>query len=208
MLYPLPAVLVGCRDEEGRENLMTAAWAGTVCSDPVMVSVSIRKERYSHDIIERTGEFTLSLTTQKLAYATDYCGVKSGKDTDKFRQMKLTPLESSKISAPGVKESPVVIECKVRQILRLGSHDMFIADVVNVSVDDRYLDENGKLALEKAGLIAYSHGEYFALGEKIGKFGYSVRRKPGKTGIAKGSSVLKGVKKRSGSGRPVKKYKN
>ena len=122
--------------------------------------------------------------------------------------MKLTPLESSKISAPGVKESPVVIECKVRQILRLGSHDMFIADVVNVSVDDRYLDENGKLALEKAGLIAYSHGEYFALGEKIGKFGYSVRRKPGKTGIAKGSSVLKGVKKRSGSGRPVKKYKN
>lgn len=208
MLYPLPAVLVGCRDEEGRDNLMTAAWAGTVCSDPVMVSVSIRKERHSHDIIERTGEFTLSLTTQKLAFATDYCGVKSGRDTDKFREMKLTPLESAGISAPGVSESPVVIECKVRQILRLGSHDMFIAEVVNVNVDDEYLDENGRLVLEKAGLIAYSHGEYFTLGEKIGKFGYSVRRKPGKAGNAKGSSVSKGVKKRSWSERPVKKYKN
>ena len=175
MLYPLPAVLIGCRDEEGRDNLMTAAWAGTVCSDPVMVSVSIRKERHSHDIIERTGEFTLSLTTQKLAFATDYCGVKSGRDTDKFREMKLTPLESAGIS---------------------------------VNVDDEYLDENGRLVLEKAGLIAYSHGEYFTLGEKIGKFGYSVRRKPGKAGNAKGSSVSKGVKKRSWSERPVKKYKN
>ena len=177
MLYPVPAVLVGCRDEEGRDNLMTAAWAGTICSDPVMVSVSIRKERFSHAIIENTGEFTISLTTTGLARAADFCGVRSGRDTDKFREMKLTPLESSKIRAPGVAESPVVLECRVKEILRLGSHDMFIAEVVNVSVDECYLNEKGRLELEKADLIAYSHGEYFALGKKIGKFGYSVRRR-------------------------------
>lgn len=182
MLYPVPAVLVGCRDENGKDNLMTAAWAGTICSDPVMVSVSIRKERYSHDIIEQTGEFTLSLTTNTLAYATDYCGVRSGRDRDKFSDMKLTPLESSKISAPGVAESPVVLECRVSQILRLGSHDMFIAEVVNVSVDERYLSPSGKLELERADLIAYSHGEYYELGKKIGKFGYSVRKKPESAG--------------------------
>ena len=180
MLYPVPAVLVGCRDEEGRDNLMTAAWAGTICSDPVMVSVSIRKERFSHAIIENTGEFTISLTTTGLARAADYCGVRSGRDVDKFREMKLTRLESAKIRAPGVAESPVVLECRVRDIVRLGSHDMFIAEVVNVSVDDRFLDEKGRLELEKADLIAYSHGEYFALGKKIGRFGYSVRRRPKK----------------------------
>ena len=180
MLYPVPAVLVGCRDEEGRDNLMTAAWAGTICSDPVMVSVSIRKERFSHAIIENTGEFTISLTTTGLARAADYCGVRSGRDVDKFREMKLTKLESAKIRAPGVAESPVVLECRVRDIVRLGSHDMFIAEVVNVSVDDRFLDEKGRLELEKADLITYSHGEYFALGKKIGRFGYSVRRRPKK----------------------------
>ena len=150
MLYPVPAVLVGSRDEEGKNNLMTAAWAGTICSDPVMLSVSIRKERYSHDVIERTGVFTVSLTTSELACATDFCGVRSGRDTDKFSAMHLTALESEKINAPGVSESPVVLECRVSQILRLGSHDMFIAEVVNVSVDERYLDRNGKLELEKA----------------------------------------------------------
>ena len=177
MLYPVPAVLVGCRDEEGRDNLMTAAWAGTICSDPVMVSVSIRKERFSHDIIENTGEFTISLTTTGLARAADYCGVRSGRDVDKFREMKLTKLESAQIRAPGVAESPVVLECRVKDIVRLGSHDMFIAEVVNVSVDERFIDEKGRLELEKADLIAYSHGEYFALGRKIGRFGYSVRKK-------------------------------
>ena len=180
MLYPVPAVLVGCRDEEGRDNLMTAAWAGTICSDPVMVSVSIRKERFSHDIIENTGEFTISLTTTGLARATDFCGVRSGRDIDKFKEMKLTKLESAVIGAPGVAESPVVMECRVEQIVRLGSHDMFIAKVVNVSVDERFLDGKGRLELEKADLIAYSHGEYFALGKKIGSFGYSVRRRPKK----------------------------
>ncbi len=201
MLYPVPAVLVGCRDENGKDNLMTAAWAGTVCSDPVMVSVSIRKERYSHDIIEQTGEFTLSLTTNSLAYAADYCGVRSGRDRDKFSDMKLTPLESSKISAPGVAESPVVLECKVIHILRLGSHDMFIAEVVNVSVDERYLSPSGKLELERADLIAYSHGEYYELGKKIGKFGYSVRKKPVS---AKAGSAGKGVKKRSAGRKKAK----
>ena len=180
MLYPVPAVLVGCRDGEGRDNLMTAAWAGTICSDPVMVSVSIRKERYSHDIIENTGEFTISLTTTGLARAADFCGVRSGRDIDKFHEMKLTRLESAKIRAPGVAESPVVLECRVKQVLRLGSHDMFIAEVVNVSVDERFLDERGRLELEKADLIAYSHGEYFELGRKIGRFGYSVRKRPKK----------------------------
>ena len=180
MLYPVPAVLVGCRDEKGRDNLMTAAWAGTICSDPVMVSVSIRKERYSHDIIENTGEFTISLTTKSLARAADFCGVRSGRDIDKFKEMKLTRLESAQIRAPGVAESPVVLECRVKQIARLGSHDMFVAEVVNVSVDERFLDGKGRLELEKADLIAYSHGEYFALGKKIGRFGYSVRKRPKK----------------------------
>lgn len=182
MLYPVPAVLIGCRDKEGRDNLMTAAWAGTICSDPVMVSVSIRGERYSHHIIENTGEFTISLTNRQLARATDFCGVRSGRNTDKFAEMKLTPLESTMISAPGVAQSPVVLECKVKEILRLGSHDMFIAEVVNVSVDEQYLDGKGKLELEKADLIAYSHGQYFALGDKIGKFGYSVRKKTASAG--------------------------
>ena len=195
MLYPVPAVLIGCRDKEGRDNLMTAAWAGTICSDPVMVSVSIRKERYSHHIIENTGEFTISLTNRQLARATDFCGVRSGRNTDKFAEMKLTPLESTMISAPGVAQSPVVLECKVKEILRLGSHDMFIAEVVNVSVDGQYLDDNGKLELERADLIAYSHGVYFALGDKIGKFGYSVRKKAGTagSGTADGRSAKRGA---------------
>jgi flavin reductase (DIM6/NTAB) family NADH-FMN oxidoreductase RutF len=195
MLYPVPAVLIGCRDKEGRDNLMTAAWAGTICSDPVMVSVSIRGERYSHHIIENTGEFTISLTNRQLARATDFCGVRSGRNTDKFAEMKLTPLESTMISAPGVAQSPVVLECKVKEILRLGSHDMFIAEVVNVSVDGQYLDDNGKLELERADLIAYSHGEYFALGDKIGKFGYSVRKKAGTagSGTADGRSAKRGA---------------
>lgn len=177
MLYPVPAVLVGCMDETGRANLMTAAWAGTICSDPVMLSVSIRPERYSHDIIERTGEFTVSLTTEKLAFAADYCGVRSGRDVNKFKELGLEELPSGMIRAPGVAQSPVVLECRTREIKRLGSHDMFIAEVVNVNVDDRYLDSKGRFELERAGLIAYSHGEYFALGRKLGKFGFSVRKK-------------------------------
>ena len=177
MLYPAPAVLIGCCDSEGRKNLMTAAWAGTICSDPVMVSVSIRTERFSHGMITQTGEFTISLTTAELAFATDFCGVRSGRDIDKFEALHLTPLPSTHIRAPGVAESPVVLECRVTECRHLGVHDMFMAEVVGVSVDDRYLDQRGRLALERADLIAYSHGEYYSLGDKLGTFGFSVRKK-------------------------------
>ena len=179
MLYPVPAVLVSCADEEGRANVMTAAWAGTICSDPVMLSVSIRKERYSHGIIKRTGEFVVSLTTEKLARVTDYVGVKSGKDIDKFAlegELKLTKSPSKFVKAPGIAESPVCLECKVKQILELGSHDMFIAEVLSTDIDEQYLDENNKFDLSAAGLIAYSHGEYYTLGTLLGKFGYSVKK--------------------------------
>lgn len=177
MLYPLPAVMVSCQREGEKPNIITLAWAGTICSDPVMVSISVRPERYSHDIIKETGEFVINLTTRKLAYATDYCGVKSGKDTDKFKEMKLTPLSSSVVKCPGIDESPLCLECKVEEYKELGSHTMFIARVVNVSVDEKYMDKNGKFNLNNSDLIAFSHGEYKALGETVGKFGYSVKKK-------------------------------
>ncbi len=176
MLYPLPAVMISCADEDGKANIMTAAWCGTVCSDPVMVSVSIRPERYSHDIIEKSGEFVINLTTEDLTRAADFAGVKSGRDIDKFEALGLTKLPSKFVKAPGIAESPVCIECRVSQVLRLGSHDMYVAQVLGTDIDDRYLDRNGKFDLSKAGLTAYSHGEYFALGKKLGKFGYSVRK--------------------------------
>lgn len=177
MLYPAPAVMVSCTLPGERPNIITIGWAGTICSDPAMLSISVRKERWSHHIIKESGEFVVNLTNRELAYATDWCGVKSGRDHDKFKEMKLTPSESGVVAAPGIAESPVNIECKVRQILELGSHDCFIAEVVNVTVDSSLMDENGKFDLGAADLIAYSHGEYFALGEKIGKFGYSVTQK-------------------------------
>jgi len=180
LLNPVPAVMVSCADEEGNANVMTAAWAGTVCSDPVMVSVSIRKERYSHAIIERTGEFVINLTNRKLTKVTDFVGVRSGRDIDKFNldgELKITKQPSKVVKAPCIAESPVCLECKVRQIVRLGSHDMFIGEVVSTDVDESLLDENGRLDLQRADLIAYSHGEYYGLGKKIGKFGYSVQKK-------------------------------
>lgn len=177
MLYPVPAVMVSCQRKGERPNIITVAWAGTICSDPAMVSISVRPERYSHNIIEETGEFVINLVTKELAFATDFCGVRSGKDVDKFKEMKLTELPSQIVSAPGIEESPVSIECKVTEIKRLGSHDMFIAEVVNVSVNDKYMAENGKFNLNDTDLVAYSHGEYFELGNKIGKFGYSVQKK-------------------------------
>lgn len=180
LLNPVPAVLISCADENGKPNVMTAAWAGTICSDPVMVSVSIRKQRYSHDIIARTGEFVMNLSTKKLAKVTDFVGVRSGRDIDKFAlegEMKLTPYPSRFVKAPGIEESPVSLECKVIQVLELGTHDMFIAKVLSTNVDDTYLDENGKLDLKKAELIAYNHGEYYELGKLLGTFGYSVRKK-------------------------------
>lgn len=180
MLNPVPAVMVSCADKEGRANVMTAAWAGTICSDPVMVSVSIRKERYSHQITKDTKEFVINLTTASLAKATDYVGVRSGRDIDKFAlegDLKLTKQPSKCVKAPSILESPVCLECKVKDIIELGTHDMFIGEVVCTSVDDAYLDENGRLDLQKADLIAYSHGEYYRLGKKIGKFGFSVQKK-------------------------------
>lgn len=177
MLYPLPAVMVSCQRAEEKPNIITLAWAGTVCSDPAMISISIRKERYSYDIIKETGEFVVNLVTKDITYVTDYCGVRSGRDVDKYKEMNLTPLLSRHIHAPGIAESPVNIECKVKEIIPLGSHDMFLAEVVGVTVDDSHMDEKGKFELNKTGLVAYSHGEYFELGKKLGKFGYSVAKK-------------------------------
>ncbi len=177
MLYPVPAVMVSCGRAGEKPNIITVAWAGTVCSDPVMVSISVRKQRYSYGIIKDTREFAVNLVTKDLVYAADYCGVKSGKDTDKFNDMHLTPSESVCIQAPGIAESPVNLECRVRQIIELGSHDMFLAEVAGVTVDKERIDVKGRFHLNDAGLVAYSHGEYFLLGEKLGKFGYSVQKR-------------------------------
>lgn len=177
MLYPVPAVMVSCGRPGEKPNIITVAWAGTVCSDPAMVSISVRKQRYSYNIIKDTREFVVNLVTKDLVYAADYCGVKSGKDTDKFKDMHLTPLESLCIQAPGIVESPVNLECRVRQVIELGSHDMFLAEVAGVTVDKERIDEKGRFHLNDAGLVAYSHGEYYLLGEKLGKFGYSVQKK-------------------------------
>lgn len=177
MLYPLPAVMVSCQRPGEKPNIITLAWAGTICSDPAMVSISIRPERHSYGIIKETKEFVINLTTKDLTFATDYCGVKSGRDIDKFKEMKLTPTPSFKVGCPSIGESPVNIECKVREIIPLGTHDMFIADVVSVGVSEDYMNESGKFELNETNLMAYSHGEYFTLGEKLGKFGYSVAKK-------------------------------
>ena len=178
MIYPLPAVLISCGENEQEYNLFTVAWTGTVCTNPPMCYISVRPERHSYETIKRTGEFVINLTTASLARATDWCGVRSGRDYDKFSEMGLTAEAAAVVKAPIVAESPVSIECRVKQIVPLGSHDMFIADVVNVLVDEEYINpETGKLELERADMIAYSHGEYFRLGKAIGHFGWSVRKK-------------------------------
>lgn len=177
MLYPLPAVMVSCQREGEKPNIITLAWAGTICSDPAMVSVSIRPERYSYDIIKETKEFVINLTTRDLTYATDYCGVKSGRDVDKFKEMSLTAQKANEVKCPIIAESPVNIECRLKEIVKLGSHDMFIADVLCVDVSENLMDENGKFDMQRADMMAYCHGEYFALGEKLGKFGYSIKKK-------------------------------
>lgn len=185
MLYPLPAVMVSCGREGEKPNIITVAWAGTICSSPAMVSISVRPERYSYDIIRDTGEFVINLVTKDLVYATDYCGVKSGRDVDKFQEMHLTPQMSKKVKAPGIAESPVNIECRVTEVKELGSHHMFLAEVISVSVDEKYMNETGKFELNQTGLVTYSHGEYFELGNKLGSFGYSVRKKKIRTGKRK-----------------------
>lgn len=178
MVYPLPAVLVSCGKEPSEYNVFTVAWTGTICSTPPMCYISVRKERHSYEMIRENGEFVINLTTRDLAYATDWCGVRSGRDYNKFAEMNLTPGKASVVSAPIVEEAPVCIECRVKEVVPLGSHDMFIAEVVNVLADDAYLDEEtGKFELEKAEPLVYVHGAYFALGKKIGKFGWSVEKK-------------------------------
>ena len=176
MLYPLPVVMVSLADRNGKNNIITIAWAGTVCTSPPMVSISVRPERYSYSILKETGEFVVNLTTRELVRAADYCGVKSGRDVDKFGELGLTPLQASGVSAPLIGESPVNIECRVRECKKLGSHHMFLADVAAVHADEKYMDEKRKFHLEKAEPIVYSHGAYLCCGRQVGTFGYSVKK--------------------------------
>lgn len=178
MIYPLPALLISCGSTPEEYNLFTASWAGTICSDPAMCYVSIRPERHSYEIIRRNMEFVINLTTEELAHATDWCGVRSGRDYNKFEEMQLTPGPSEKVSAPIVMEAPLSIECRVKEIVPLGTHDMFIAEVLNVQADSRYLnEETGKWNLDESLPLVYVHGGYYKLGEKLGHFGWSVKKK-------------------------------
>ena len=178
MIYPLPAVLVSCGSTEEEYNIITVAWAGTICTNPPMCYISVRPERHSYPILKRNMEFVINLTTRDMAFATDWCGVRSGRDYNKFQEMKLTPGKAKMVSAPIIEESPLCIECRVKEIISLGSHDMFIADVVNVKADDKYLNkETGKFELAGRNPLVYVHGGYFDLGTKIGKFGWSVEKK-------------------------------
>ena len=178
MIYPLPAVLVSCGSTPEEYNVFTVAWTGTICTNPAMCYISVRPERHSYGIIRKNMEFVINLTTEELAKATDWCGVRSGSDYNKFEEMHLTPGHADQVKAPIIEEAPISIECKVKQIVPLGSHDMFIAEVVNVQADDDYLNsETEKFELEKAKPLVYVHGEYFGLGRKIGKFGWSVQKK-------------------------------
>lgn len=179
LLAPVPPALISCGTLE-KPNVMTAAWTGIIASDPAMTYVSIRPSRYSHQLIKESGEFVINLTHLPLVKAADWCGVKSGKNVDKFKEMGLTAAPCSKIKAPQIEEAPVSLECKVKSVTNYGTHDMFLAEIVAVDVDDKYIDEDGKLWLEKAGLIAYVHGFYYTLGRKIGKFGFSVEKNPKK----------------------------
>ena len=176
-LYPAPAVMVTCRDPKTGENdIVTVGWAGNVCTNPPMLSISLRKSRWSYHMIRESGEFTVNLTTRATCKAADFCGVRSGRDVDKFRETGLTAAPGEKVSCPSILESPVSIECKVRQVIELGSHDLFIADVVNVIVDEAYFDESGAFRLDWAEPAAWSHGKYYALGEELGKFGFSIQK--------------------------------
>ena len=178
MIYPLPAVLVSCGSKEDEYNILTVAWTGTICTNPPMCYISVRPERHSYPILKKNMEFVINLTTEDMAFATDWCGVRSGRNYNKFEEMKLTPGKATIVNALIIEESPLCIECRVKEIISLGSHDMFIADVVNVKADDKYLDsETGKFDLARANLLVYAHGNYYGMGKKIGKFGWSVEKK-------------------------------
>ncbi len=175
-IYPIPAVMVSCGDMEN-SNIITVAWTGILNTNPAQVYISVRPERFSHDIIEKTGEFAVNLTTSELAFATDWCGVKSGKNVNKFEEMGLTKEKLNHINCPGIKESPVTVECKVKEVRKLGSHDMFIADVLSIDADEKYIDEKGAFDITKCDLIAYANGKYFKMGKQVGTFGFSVKKK-------------------------------
>lgn len=177
MLYPLPAVMISCQKENEKPNIITVSWTGTICTNPAMVYISVRPERHSYSIIKESGEFVINIGTKELVKAVDYCGVRSGKNVDKFKDMKLTPGKSTVIHAPFIEEAPINIECRVQDILPLGSHHMFIAKVEGVHVDKQYIDEKGKFHLEEAKPIVYSHGEYYGLDGILGTFGFSVKKK-------------------------------
>ena len=174
--YPIPAVMVSLGTME-KSNIITVAWTGILCTNPAKVYISVRKERYSYNIIKETGEFVINLTTKDLAYATDWCGVRSGSKYDKFKEMKLTKQKANFVKCPMIKESPVSIECRVSEIKELGSHHMFIADVLGINADEKYIDEKGAFDISKCNLIAYANGGYYPLAKKIGKFGFSVQKK-------------------------------
>ncbi|MGD9950217.1 MAG: flavin reductase family protein [Desulfobulbus sp.] len=186
MIYPLPAVMVSLGETAEEQNIITIAWTGTICSDPPMCYISVRPERHSYAILERTREFVINLTTRSLSFATDWCGVRSGRNYHKFEEMKLTPGQASKVRAPIIEEAPINIECKVVEIKRLGTHDMFIAEVVNVKADEQYINpRTGAFDMVKAEPLVFAHGGYYSMGRKIGKFGFSVQKKTRKrTGAA------------------------
>lgn len=178
MIYPLPAVMVSCGDSPDNYNIITIAWTGTICSDPPMCYISVRPQRHSHELISRTGEFVINLTTEALARQTDWCGVKSGRDVNKFREMGLHPEQAQIVKAPLIKESPLNIECKVFEVKSLGTHDMFMAKVVAINAEENLIDKStGAFQLNHAGPLAYSHGKYYGLGEKLGGFGFSVKKR-------------------------------
>lgn len=177
MLYPLPAVMVSVTDGQGNDNIITVAWTGTICTNPPMVYISVRPSRYSYKMLKKTGEFVINLTTEELAFATDYCGVRSGRDVDKFKEAHLTKEPAQFVKAPMIKESPVSIECRVTEVKELGSHHMFLAEVLAVHAQQEYIDKNNKFQLNKAKPIVYSHGEYLGTGKSLGTFGYSVKKR-------------------------------
>jgi flavin reductase (DIM6/NTAB) family NADH-FMN oxidoreductase RutF len=180
LIYPLPAVLISCGSNEEEHNIITIAWAGTICTNPPMCYISIRPERYSYNIIKKNRDFVINLTTKKLAYATDWCGVKSGREFNKFKEMNLHKEIAQKVKSPLIAESPLNIECVVHEIKLLGSHDMFISEVVAINADEKYIDKKDAFNMVSSQPITYLHGKYFGLGELIGKFGYSVQKKQNK----------------------------
>ena len=192
-IYPLPAVMVSCGTME-ESNIITVAWTGIINTDPAMCYISVRPTRHSYEMIKKNGEFVINLTTKDLAYATDWCGVKTGAKVDKFKEMKLTKEKANFVNCPMIKESPVSVECRVKEIRELGSHHMFVAEILGINADEKYINENGAFDISKCDLIAYSNGNYYSLGKKIGRFGFSVQKKK-KTAKKSGKTIDKKRKK-------------